>query len=332
MTVALVTGGAGFIGSHVARALLDGGSEVVVLDDLSGGYRDNVPRGAVMIEGSVCDAALVARIFAEHRVREVFHLAAYAAEGLSPFIRRFNYTNNVIGSVNLINEAVRHEVDCFVFTSSIAVYGAGQLPLREGLAPRPEDPYGIAKYAVELDLAAAHEQFGLDSVIFRPHNVYGEHQNTGDRYRNVVGIFMARALQGGRFPVFGDGSQTRAFTYVADVAPAIARATRVPGARNQVFNIGTDQVHSVRDLALKVAQVMGVAPDLEMLPARKEVQHAFSDHARMRAVFGTDNDTPLAEGLARMAEWVRRVGVRSGRPFRDIEITRGLPPSWLNSL
>src|SRR5881394_790624 len=157
----LVTGGAGFIGAHVARHLLEAGHDVVVLDDLSGGYEENVPAGATFIAGSVTDPELVDELFRAHDFVHVFHLAAYAAEGLSHFIRRFNYTNNVLGSVNLINEAVRHDVKCFVFTSSIAVYGAGQVPMREDMVPRPEDPYGIAKYAVEMDLRAAHEMFGL---------------------------------------------------------------------------------------------------------------------------------------------------------------------------
>src|SRR5207249_10343529 len=124
---------------------------------------DNLPPDVAFVEGSVTDAALVARVFQEQRIRYVFHLAAYAAEGLSHFIRRFNYTNNVIGSMNLINEAVRHEIECFVFTSSIAVYGAAPPPMREDQTPHPEDPYGVAKLAVELDLAAARSMFGLRS-------------------------------------------------------------------------------------------------------------------------------------------------------------------------
>src|SRR5437763_7359619 len=151
----LVTGGAGFIGAHVALHLLEAGHDVVVLDDLSGGYEENVPSGATFVDGSVTDPELADELFRAHDFAHVFHLAAYAAEGLSHFIRRFNYTNNVLGSVNLINAAVRHEVECFVFTSSIAVYGALEPPMREEQAPQPEDPYGIAKYAVELDLRAA---------------------------------------------------------------------------------------------------------------------------------------------------------------------------------
>jgi UDP-glucose 4-epimerase len=150
----LVTGAAGFIGSHVAEQLLRRGHEVVGLDDLSGGFLDNVPGGTTFVEGSILDTALLSRLFAAHRFTHVFHLAAYAAEGLSHFIRRFNYTNNVVGSMNVLNEAVKADVRCFVFTSSIAVYGAAAAPARESRTPVPEDPYGIAKYTVEMDIGS----------------------------------------------------------------------------------------------------------------------------------------------------------------------------------
>ena len=154
----LVTGGAGFIGSHVAKHCLTF-SDVYILDDLSGGFEDHIPEGCTFIKGSVTDKDLVEKLFAEHKFEYVYHLAAYAAEGLSHFIRRFNYENNLIGSINLINESIKHKVKCFVFTSSIAVYGAGQLPMTENMVPQPEDPYGVSKYAVELDLKSAHEMF-----------------------------------------------------------------------------------------------------------------------------------------------------------------------------
>ncbi|MDE3215737.1 MAG: NAD-dependent epimerase/dehydratase family protein [Gemmatimonadota bacterium] len=321
----LVTGGAGFIGSHVAAHCLAMGHEVVVLDDLSGGFRDQVPADAAFVEGSITDAGLVGRLFAEHRFDYVYHIAAYAAEGLSHFIRRFIYTNNVIGSVTLINEAVKHEVKCFVFTSSIAVYGAGQLPMREDITPLPEDPYGIGKYAVELDLAAAHHQFGLPYVIFRPHNVYGEHQNIGDKYRNVIGIFMNQIMAGQALTVFGDGEQTRAFSYIADVAPHIAHSVDVPAAYGRTINIGADTPYTVNELARVVAAEFGVAPRVGHLPARNEVVNAYADHRVARELFGALGGVPLGEGIHRMAAWARTVGARSSKRFEGIEIEQGLP-------
>ena len=325
----LVTGGAGFVGSHVADALLRRGYDVTVVDDLSGGFRENVPAAARFVQGDVADAAQVDALFAAQDFTDVFHLAAYAAEGLSHFIRRYNYTNNVIGSVNLLNASINRGVRTFVFTSSIAAYGTSPvLPVTEDVVPRPEDPYGIAKYAVELDLQAAHEMFGIDFVTFRPHNVYGPNQNIGDRYRNVVGIFMNQILKGRPMSIFGDGTQTRAFSYIDDVAPIIAEAIDVPAAMNQVFNIGSDRAVSLNDLASGIAATMGVDGAVTHLAPRLEVQHIHASHEKLRRVFGTRPETPLAEGLARMAEWVRQHGARTSTSYEGIEIDRNLPESW----
>jgi UDP-glucose 4-epimerase len=324
----LVTGAAGFIGSHVVEQLLRRGHEVIGLDDLSGGFSDNVPSNAIFVQGTVLDAALLSKIFKEHRITHVFHLAAHAAEGLSHFIRRFNYTNNVVGSMNVLNEAVKAEVRCFVFTSSIAVYGAGQTPMRESLRPEPEDPYGIAKYAVEMDLHAARRMFGIDSIVFRPHNVYGERQHIGDRYRNVIGIFMNQLMRGEPMSIFGDGSQTRAFSYIGDVAPLIADSIEVPAALNQVFNVGSDEPTPVIELAVKVARAMGREPAIRYREARKEVLHAVADHSRLAEVFGYRATWSLDRGLKQMAEWALRVGPREPSLGADLEIAKNLPPSW----
>jgi UDP-glucose 4-epimerase len=268
-------------------------------------------------------------IFNEYRFKYVYHLAAYAAEGLSHFIRRFNYTNNLIGSVNLINAAIRHEVACFVFTSSIAIYGTITPPMCEDDVPHPEDPYGVAKFAVELDLKAANKMFGMPYVVFRPHNVYGEFQNLGDPYRNVIGIFMNQVMQDRPMTIFGDGTQERAFSYVGDIAPIIAGSPWVKEARNAVFNIGADTPCSINELAKKVAQAMGCpGHPLEYLPPRKEVAFAYSDHSKARAAFGIQPQTPLAEGLKRMAAWAKRVGIQPSNPFTTVEVARNMPPSW----
>lgn len=330
----LITGGAGFIGSHLVRSLLSEKEvekfRIIVLDDLSGGFKENTPRHkrVEFIKGSVTNKRLVEELFQKKRITYVYHLAAYAAEGLSHFIRRFNYVNNLIGSINVINGAINHGTECFVFTSSIAVYGAGQVPMREDMVPKPEDPYGIAKYAVELDLENAHRMFGLNYIIFRPHNVYGEYQNIGDKYRNVVGIFMNQILQGKPMMIFGDGEQQRAFSYIGDIAPIIARAPVVKGARNRVFNIGADKPYSVNELALRVSKTMKMDPGLVHLPPRNEVCIAFSDHSACGEVFGSIPQTPLDEGLAKMAAWVKTVGSRRSKEFKNIEIKQGLPFSW----
>jgi UDP-glucose 4-epimerase len=235
-----------------------------------------------------------------------------------------------VGSINLINAAVNHEVKCFVFTSSIAVYGRNQLPMTEELVPQPEDPYGIAKYAVELDLREAHEMFGLNSVTFRPHNVYGENQNLGDRYRNVVGIFMNQVMQGQPMTIFGDGKQTRAFSYIGDVAPVIAESIARPACYNQVFNVGADQPYSVLEVAQVVAKVMGSEPNLRHLDARNEVVHAYSSHAKVQRHFGDlIKNVPLEEGVGRMAAWAKKTGARQGKAFEAIEVRKNLPGSWV---
>jgi UDP-glucose 4-epimerase len=330
LPAALVTGAAGFIGTHVTRALVEQKRvRVVALDDLSGGFEENVPPNVDFVRGSVTDYDLLAKLFDSHRFRYVYHLAAYAAEGLSHFIRRFNYTNNLIGSVNLINEAVRHEIECFVFTSSIAVYGAAPPPMREDQTPHPEDPYGVAKLAVELDLAAARSMFGLRSIVFRPHNVYGEYQNLGDPYRNVIGIFMNQIMQGKPMTVFGDGSQERAFSYVGDVAPLIAASPWVEAAHNEIINIGADIPCTVNELAHEVAATMGIpGHPVEYLPQRNEVQFAYCDHDKSRRIFGSREHTSLRDGLKLMARWAREVGIRQGAPFDGVEVSRNIPPSW----
>lgn len=330
MSNILVTGGAGFIGSHVAEELVNRGHRVIVLDDLSGGFVDNIVDGVKFVQGSINDVSLVDRLFKQERFDYVYHLAAYAAEGLSHFIKRFNYNNNLIGSVNLINAAVNTGVKCFVFTSSIAVYGASpELPMTEQTPAQPEDPYGIAKLAVEQELKVCKAMFDLDYIIFRPHNVYGERQNIGDKYRNVVGIFMNQILQGRPMTVFGDGSQTRAFSYIRDIAPLMVEAIETPAAYNQLFNIGADQPYTVNELAQTIARAMGVRPDIVYLPARNEVLNAYSSHERVRCVFGERKLHSLEQGLSRMASWVKQHGARTSQEFEGIEVIKNFPEAWL---
>jgi UDP-glucose 4-epimerase len=331
MEKALVTGGAGFIGSHITDELIKNDYEVTVLDDLSGGFIDNLNPGAKFIEGSITNPGLIEKIFNENKPGYVFHLAAYAAEGLSHFIRRFNYENNLMGSINLINASIKHEIKNFVFTSSIAVYGKNQLPMSEDTIPLPEDPYGISKLAVEQDLKVAHEMFGLEYIIFRPHNVYGERQNIGDKYRNVVGIFMNQIMQNQPLTIFGDGEQTRAFSYIGDIAPIIAKSIKIKEANNQVFNIGADTPYTVNQLANATIKSMNAQDryPIRYLPPRNEVVHAYSAHEKARNILGYETKFNLEEGLKRQANWAKIVGAKKSKEFDNIEITRKLPPSWV---
>jgi UDP-glucose 4-epimerase len=334
---AIVTGGAGFIGSHVAERLVRAGHDVLVIDDLSGGFRDNIPEGAQFTQLSINED--LDALFQRFRPTVVYHLAAYAAEGLSHHIPVFNYTNNVTGTVNVLGASHRAGAKHFVFTSSIAAYGhpPDDKPFSETTPANPVDPYGIAKLACEQHIRGFEHYFGGPAyTIFRPHNVFGPRQNIADPYRNVVGIFMARALERKPMPVFGDGSQTRSFSYIDVVAEAIVRAPEIPAARNETVNIGGDEPMSVRTLAREIARVMGTKDDVELLPPRKEVMHAHCDHTLAHRVFAEAYkrcSIGIAQGLELMSEYVKAHPVPPATECPSpIELSELLPPSWASRL
>lgn len=324
---ALVTGGAGFLGSHVVESLLAAGCEVVVLDDLSAGSRVQVPATARLEVGSILDQDLVSRLFHEEQFHHVYHLAAFAAENLSHHVRRLNYQVNVIGTANLINEAVRHRVRTFVFASTAGVYGSRDGLLSESDTPRPEDPYAIAKYAMELDLQAASSYFGLPFVTFRLHNVYGERQDLSDRYRNVVGIHLRQALAGEPLTIFGDGRQVRPFTYVKDIAAPIASCVLEPRALGRVINFGSAQPRSVLELSRLVAGALGVAWNTRHEPLRPEARQILLDHTLAEEIFGPLPQTSLETGVEMTARWAR-ANYREVRSSTEVEVATGLPPAW----
>ena len=330
---ALVTGAAGFIGSHVAKDCLNLGFEVVAVDDMSGGFRRNVPSGVRLIIGDLKDSAFVSELMEKERFDVVYHLAAYAAEGLSHFIRNYNYQNNLLATTNLITQSVRiGSVKKFVFTSSIAVYGSGRTPMMEDMQPLPEDPYGISKMACEYDLKAANEMFGLPYVIFRPHNVYGPGQNMYDKYRNVVGIFLNQLQAGNKLTIFGDGHQTRKFSYISDVSLPIALSGVLDHVNNQVFNVGGDIATTVNELAHVTAEAWdGSSADVLHLDARNEVTHAESDHKKLSCFFpGLPKPVGLRTGMSQMVAWAKETG-KYFEPvkFDAVEVMWKLPPSWV---
>jgi len=330
----LITGVAGFIGSHVAEHCLSKGWKVVGVDDLSGGKTENIPKGVVFLNLDVCSQQQIELLFQGFDFDAVYHLAAYAAEGLSHFIRGYNYTNNLIGTTNIINECVKQggrtgKLPHLVFTSSIAVYGHPEhLPVTEEMTPNPCDPYGIAKYACELDIKAANKMWGLPYTIFRPYNVYGERQNLSDPYRNVVGIFLRQAIQGQPLTIFGDGTQTRAFSHIDDVAPCIADAPIVAAMKDETFNVGGDTPFSVNVLACQIMDALDKGLVVERLPERNEVKFVYASPEKLRSVYVRPDPVLLSEGIGRMALWAKGQVIDEPKPFANIEIDWKLPPSW----
>lgn len=332
----IITGVAGFIGAHVAEELHRLGWQVTGIDDLSGGNITNVPAHVEFVRGDCCQS--LDGLFQRVRPDAVFHLAAYAAEGLSHHIPNFNYHNNLIGTSNVLSAAYRCGAKHFVFTSSIAAYGHPQdsRPLTEMSECRPCDPYGIAKLACEQHIATFHKYYGGPAyTIFRPHNVFGPKQNIADPYRNVVGIFF-RCIQEGRpLPVFGDGRQTRSFSYIDLVAKCIAQSPQVAAAQNQIFNVGGDQPMSVSELAHEIQSLTGVYPGVQQLPQRDEVKHAHADHAKARQVFPEvfQKVVSIKEGLRLTAEFLQDRPVPDETPCpAPIEVADRLPESWRERL
>lgn len=325
---ALITGGAGFIGSHLVDYLIDRGVNVTVIDDLSGGLEENINPKAYFYNGSIVDRNLVDKITKEQDV--IYHLAAYAAEGLSHFVRGFNYINNLVGSVNLINSAVRNKVPKFLFTSSMAVYGSAEPPFDESMLLTPEDPYGNSKAAVENDLRIAGDMFDLNYVIIRPHNIYGERQFLGDPYRNVIGIFMNRIMQGKPPLVYGDGEQTRAFSYIEDILPCIGEAPFIKEAKNEVINLGAGKPYTLNELAEKVVKVMGNGIKPKHVSPREEVKHAYCTIDKSERLLGFKDKTSLDEGLRKMARWAKQKGPMEPIIWEGYEIQDKLPVFWKN--
>lgn len=324
----LITGVAGLIGSQLADWVLENQPdfEVVGIDNMSGGYKENVdPR--VIFYATDCGSDEVKTVFEEHQPEFVFHLAAYAAEGLSPFIRKYNYQNNLLATANIINECIRSGVRRLVFTSSMAVYGEGNPPFNEDDLPNPIDPYGIAKYACEMDIRVAGEQHGLDWCIIRPHNVYGIKQNIWDVYRNVLGIWMYQRLNDQPLSVFGDGSQKRAFSSINDfVEPLWNSAVRKESSK-QVINLGSAIEYSIKDAAELLVEIMG-GGDIEYLEQRHEVKNAHPTWQKSIELLSFEDKTTLREGLTEMWEWAKKQPMRERFVWPQYELDKGIYEFW----
>ena len=326
----LITGVAGLLGSRMAEWVVKNKPEfnVIGIDNLSGGCKEFIPAEVEFYRADLTECNLD-KLLGDRDVQYVYHFAAYAAEGLSPFIRKYNYNNNLISTANVVNYCISKDIDRLVFASSMAVYGKGQTPFDEDHLPSPIDPYGIAKYACEMDIKVANEQHGLEYCIIRPHNVYGINQNIWDRYRNVLGIWMYQKLNGLPITIFGEGSQKRAFSYIEDSLEPLWQAAVSNKSKNQVINLGgVDEVKIVD--AAKIFENIVEGVEIRFLPSRHEVKNAFSTHQKSVDILGYQDKTPLKDGIQEMWNWAKNQPRRDRFEWDSYEIEKGLYSFWKN--
>ena len=302
----LITGGAGFIGSHVSDALLAKGHAVRILDDLSTGKRANLqlqhPR-LQLIEGDVADAALVAQAAAG--CKAVVHLAAVASVQASVEDPVKTHQSNFIGTLNVCEAMRLNGIRRVVYASSAAVYGnngEGQ-SITEDTPKAPLTPYAVDKLAGEQYLDFYRRQHGLDPVVFRFFNIFGPRQDPTSPYSGVISIFAERATQGKPITVFGDGEQTRDFLYVGDLVQVILRALELNEIQEGAVNIGLNQATSLNQLLAALEQVVGSLPPVAYGSARPgDIRHSRADNSRLLARFGLPEPTPIVDGLASLLD------------------------------
>ena len=329
----LITGVAGLLGSRLADWIIENKPEVEVwgFDDLSGGYLENVnPKVNFLNINLVTDSDYINDVFDDQKFDYVFHFAAYAAEGLSPFIRTYNYDNNLRATALIVNECIKNNIQRLVFTSTLAVYGYqdGNV-FDENQVPKPIDPYGVAKYGCEMDIQIAGEQHGLDWCIIRPHNVYGVKQNIWDKYRNVLGIWMFQHLNGEPMTIFGDGEQTRAFSFIDDSIEPLWNSAVLPKASKQIINLGGTKEISINEASSVLMKVIGDGSRV-YLEERHEVKHSIPTYQKSIDILGFEHKTDLEEGLTKMWEWAKQQPKRKRFVWPFYELDKGIYSYWKN--
>ena len=326
----LITGVAGLIGSRLADWIIQNKPEVEVIgvDDLSGGYIENINPKVEFWQMNLTEHP-IENIFEFHKIDYVFHFAAYAAEGLSPFIRCYNYDNNLKATAKIVNECIKHDVKRLIFTSSLAIYGFGDDGLfDETQVPKPIDPYGVAKYACEMDIQIAGEQHGLDWCIIRPHNVYGVKQNIWDKYRNVLGIWMYQYLNDEPMTIFGDGEQTRAFSFIDDILEPLWNSATRKEASKQIINLGGVEEISIKEAANTLRAVIDTKDEFRYLEARHEVKHSIPTFQKSIDLLDFKSTTTLYNGLEQMWIWAKNQPMRERFVWDEYELDKGIYSFW----
>ena len=328
----LITGVAGLLGSRLSDWIIDNTNyEVIGIDDLSGGFIDNINPKVKFYKFNLTNLKKLKDVFQKEDIEIVYHFAAYAAEGLSPFIRKFNYENNIIASSNLITCSIEYSIRRFVFASSMAVYGNKyEPPFHEDLLQAPIDPYGVAKYAVEMDLKIASQQHGLNYTIVRPHNFYGINQNIWDKYRNVLGIWMYQILNKDYPTIFGNGSQVRAFSYVDDSLIPFWNASQNDNCKGEIINLGGTKEYSISDACNILINVTGQNIKPVFLEPRHESKYAWATWDKSVELLDFKHKVELEEGTTKMWEWAKKQPNRKRYVWPEYELNKGIYDYWKN--
>ncbi len=323
----LITGVAGLLGSRLADWLVENTEHKILgIDDLSGGYIDNVNKEVEFYKFDLANDSNVERLFEKVKPDIVYHFAAYAAEGLSPFMRTYNYKNNLISTSKIINACINFDIERLVFTSTMAVYGHGNPPFDESHTPAPIDPYGIAKYACEMDIQVAGEQHGLDWCIIRPHNVYGEKQNIWDKYRNVLGIWMYQHIHDQPMTIFGDGEQKRAFSYMGDCLEPLYKAGFDDRASKEIINLGSGTFYTINEANEILRKVIGGSKVHK--EKRHEVENAYPTWEKSVRILDYKFKTELEEGLMKMWKWAKQQPNKNRKFWESYEVEKDLYDFW----
>jgi UDP-glucose 4-epimerase len=325
----LITGVAGLLGSRLADYIIENHPDVHVvgMDDLSGGYRENVHPKVEFWQMNLVTHP-IENCFEVHKFDYVYHFAAYAAEGLSPFIRQYNYENNLLATARIINQCIKNDVKRLVFTSTMAVYGHGNGDIfDESQIPCPVDPYGIAKYACEMDIKVAGEQHDLDWCIIRPHNVYGIKQNIWDKYRNVLGIWMYQYMNNEPMTIFGDGEQKRAFSFIDDCLEPLWKASQQENCSKEIINLGGTKHYTINEANNILREVIKDGQTVYK-EQRHEVKIAVPTWQKSVELLGYEDKTSLYDGLSQMWEWAQKQPNRERFMWDNYELDKGIYSFW----
>jgi len=327
----LITGVAGFLGSHLAEKLADTKHSVVGIDNMIGGYRDNVPKNIEFHEVDCCDLKKIKKII--KGVDVVYHCAATAHEGLSVFSPYEITKNNYLASISIFTAAVNEKVKRIIFCSSMARYGDQKTPFTENMKPKPVDPYAISKVAAEEVLANLCELNGIEWVVAVPHNIIGPRQKYDDPFRNVISIMLNRMLQGKAPIIYGDGEQKRCFSYIDDCLTCMIPMLDQKNLNKQIINIGPDEEFVSIN---KVAEICSNTTGINLKPIYKkdrprEVKHALCSSDKARKFLDYKTKTNLDVGIKKTYEYIKKRGVRPFDYNIELEITNELTPdTWKN--